>query len=312
MLADRWFGFSSFRWFASLIHAFPTLITDRRVLSSRWLSDVTFQTSQIDKGHAQHAMQLLHPLRPMERLFVQGAATQGMQSEAPGIAKPQVATSTADVCPTPVPSPFTESVKHTVNPFPAAAVAVPAQSASSPGLAHAYSAATAPAAAASSLSFANLQQDREVSPPVMLQPNNLSVHKGPQRSVEDLCFKAASLGISEGSGKVSAAEMEHEYHSSSSDNSSVHALEVGTSCSVAMAAAVSMTCRSEKFVANHCLTLLSVTHLQLLKACSKGLAIIVCIVTSSSKGCSLLQAATSGLQSAGSGHLVLCQEIWKR
>ena len=149
---------------------------------------------------------------------------QGLRSEAPSFPRPQgIPTTAAVVRQTPLPSPFMQSVNNTVDSFPAAAVAIPVRAANSPRMAHQSD--SAPTAAVKSLSFTDLQQDRQISPPLIAQSSSVSVHKPKQRSIEDLCFKAAALGISE-TGKASVAELEHECHSSSSDNSSVHALEV--------------------------------------------------------------------------------------
>lgn len=56
--------------------------------------------------------------------------------------------------------------------------------------------------------------------------DNLSANQPEQKSVDRLCFEAASLGISAPTSKLSVAEMEVECNSSTSESSSVLALEV--------------------------------------------------------------------------------------
>lgn len=154
---------------------------------------------------------------------------QSVSHEPPVDSKPEIINSTLVQPPQPnMRSPFMSSVTSAMNgPLPSAdAVAIPTRPGSTPRLTHAYSSATPASAAAQSLSFTDLQYDRGVSPPVPALVSSLSANQPEQQSVDKLCFEAASLGISESTSKVSVTEMENECKSSTSDTSSVHALEV--------------------------------------------------------------------------------------
>ncbi len=154
---------------------------------------------------------------------------QNLQRESPTVAKPESLSNRPAAKQTPLQSPFKDAVTSAMNqplPVVAAAVAIPARPASSPRMNQAYSAATLPAAAAQSLSFTDLPHDRESSPALQSQASSLSAKQPEHKSIEDLCFEAASLGISESGSKMSVAETDFECNSSASENSSVQALEV--------------------------------------------------------------------------------------
>ena len=154
---------------------------------------------------------------------------QNVSHEPPVDSKPELINNALVQPPGPnMRSPFMSSVTSAMNgPLPSAdAVAIPNRPASTPRLTHADSSATPASAAARSLSFTDLQYDRGVSSPVPALVSSLSGSQPEQQSVDKLCFEAASLGISESTSKVSVAEMENECKSSTSDTSSVHALEV--------------------------------------------------------------------------------------
>ena len=155
---------------------------------------------------------------------------QSVSHEPPVDSKPEIINATRVQPPQPsMRSPFMSSVTSAMNgPLSSAdAVAIPTRPASTPRLTHAYSSATPASAAARSLSFTDLQYDRGVSSPVpAVVSSSLSANQPEQQSVDKLCFEAASLGISESTSKVSVAEMDNECKSSTSDTSSVHALEV--------------------------------------------------------------------------------------
>ncbi|DBA87432.1 hypothetical protein WJX77_011637 [Trebouxia sp. C0004] len=177
-------------------------------------------------------------------------ALQSLSRESPSVSKPKILTSSLAEKQPSLRSPSTASGTDAMpEPLPPAdAVAIPTRPASTPRLTHAYSSSTAPPAAARSLSFTDLQFDRETSLPMQSLADSSLTIQPEQESLDRLCFEAASLGISAPTGKLSVAEVEVECNSSTSDSSSVHALE----------------------------------------------------------------ASDSGLLSAGSGHLFMCQEIWKR
>ena len=103
--------------------------------------------------------------------------------------------------------------------------ALASQAASSPRITIAKSSAIPLPAAARSLSFTGLQHER-VASPVVSQADSLLAQQCEHKSIEDLCFEAASLGITESNSKVSVAETECESNSSNSENSSIQALEV--------------------------------------------------------------------------------------
>ena len=150
---------------------------------------------------------------------------QSLSRESPPMSKPEILTSSfADRLRSPTLAPGTEAMREPLP--PADAVAIPTRPASTPRLTCAYSSVTAPPAAARSLSFADLQFDRETSPPMQSLADNLSANQPEQKSVDRLCFEAASLGISAPTGKLSVAEVEVECNSSTSESSSVLALEV--------------------------------------------------------------------------------------
>ena len=101
---------------------------------------------------------------------------------------------------------------------PAAAVAVPAAPVGSPHLTHAQPSATL--AAAQSLAFADSQREGPSS------DLELSADAPEFKSIQELCFDAASFGISESGSKVSVMEYDGECNSSTSEHSSGPPLEV--------------------------------------------------------------------------------------
>ncbi|DBA91307.1 TPA: hypothetical protein ACH3X2_004020 [Trebouxia sp. C0005] len=155
-------------------------------------------------------------------------ALQGLSLESPPLSKPEILISSlADRQPSlrsPIMALGTDAMREPLP--PPDGVAIPTRPASTPRLTHAYPSITAPPAAARSLSFTDLHFDRETSPPMQSLADSLSANQPEQKSVDRLCFEAASLGISAPTGKLSAAEVEVECHSSTSDSSSVLALEV--------------------------------------------------------------------------------------
>ncbi len=161
----------------------------------------------------------------LTRLF---AAMQSLSRESPPVSKPEIMTSSlADRQPSlrsPIMASGTDAMREPLP--PADAVSIPTRPASTPRLTRAYSSVTAPPAAARSLSFTDLQFDRETSPPMQSLSDRLSANQPEQKSVDRLCFEAASLGISAPNGQLSVAEVEAECNSSTSDSSSVLALEV--------------------------------------------------------------------------------------
>jgi len=156
------------------------------------------------------------------------AAMQSLSRESPPLSKPEILTSSlADRQPSlrsPIMASGTDAMREPLP--PADAVAIPTRPASTPRLTRAYSSTTAPPAAARSLSFTDLQFDRETSPPMQSLTGGLSANQPEQKSIDRLCFEAASLGISAATSKLSVAEVEVECNSSTSDSSSVLALEV--------------------------------------------------------------------------------------
>ncbi len=162
---------------------------------------------------------------PLTGLF---AAMQSLSRESPPVPKPEILTSSlADTQPSlrsPIMASGTDAMQEPLP--PADAVAILIRPASTPRLTRAYSSITAPPAAARSLPFTDLQFDRETSPPMQGLADSLSANQPEQKSIDRLCFEAASLGISAPTGKLSVAEVEVECNSSTSDSSSVLALEV--------------------------------------------------------------------------------------
>ena len=102
--------------------------------------------------------------------------------------------------------------------LPAAAVAVPAARNGSPHFTHAQPSATP--SAAQSLPFVDPQSDRQGS------HLELSANAPEFKSIQELCFDAASFGISESGSKVSVVEYDGECNSSTSEHSSGPPLEV--------------------------------------------------------------------------------------
>lgn len=100
--------------------------------------------------------------------------------------------------------------------LPATAVAVPAPHIGSPHLTHAQPSTTLSAAQ----SFAEPQPDRQGS------HLELSANAPEFKSIQELCFDAASFGISESGSKVSVVEYDGECNSSTSEHSSGPPLEV--------------------------------------------------------------------------------------
>ena len=108
--------------------------------------------------------------------------------------------------------------------LPTAAVAIPVAPNSSPRVQHVQSSASTPTSIAQSLQSARGYADRRPSPPV---PSAILSANAPEfRSIQEFCFDAASLGISESASRVSVVENDVECHSSTSEHSSGTPLEV--------------------------------------------------------------------------------------
>ena len=101
---------------------------------------------------------------------------------------------------------------------PAAAVAVPAAHNGIPHVTHAQLSAIS--SAAQSLPIVDPQSDKQGS------HLELSANAPEFKSIQELCFDAASFGISESGSKVSVVEYDGECNSSTSEHSSGPPLEV--------------------------------------------------------------------------------------
>lgn len=185
--------------------------------------------------------------------------------------------------------------------LPAAAVATPGPPPSSPPFPP--SVTPSPSAVQSLLSV-DPQPDTETT---QLELTCAVSDNAPEfMSIQELCFDAASFGISESNSKVSVVDCDADCSSSTSEHSSGPGLEVRElRCPILQAVAgahnVFCTCAIPSTMdcsSNAC------------RVDGDGLGdIIMCMRLT--QRC-VLQASDSGLMSADSEHLVMCQEIWKR
>lgn len=109
------------------------------------------------------------------------------------------------------------------NIMPAAAIAISAPRTASPHLIQTRSSATPPLHSAHSVSMGGHHADGPLHPSVSAA---LSANAPDFNSIQELCFDAASLGISESASKLSVVEHDGDCNSSTSEHSSGPPLEV--------------------------------------------------------------------------------------
>ncbi|KAL3148144.1 hypothetical protein ABBQ38_014426 [Trebouxia sp. C0009 RCD-2024] len=170
---------------------------------------------------------------------------QNLQRKSPPMVRPEALSGQRSTSKSELNQP-TAIMSHTdaeTDVLAAAALPIPVPTPSSPQFADPP---TLPAPAVQSLLFVDPQPDAETSQ--LELTGTLSANAPEFKSIQELCFDAASFGISESGSKVSVVEYDGECNSSTSEHSSGPGLE----------------------------------------------------------------ASDSGLLSADSEHLFMCQEIWKR
>ena len=122
------------------------------------------------------------------------------------------------------PSVLASTTGAQMNALPTATKAIPVPPASCPRLVHAQPSHSLPPSAAQSLPSVHSHTDGQVSDPVA--SGTLSANAPEFKSIQELCFDAASLGISESGSRVSVVEYDGDCNSSTSEHSSGPPLEV--------------------------------------------------------------------------------------
>ena len=122
------------------------------------------------------------------------------------------------------PSVLASTTGAQMNPLPTATKAIPVPPTSSPRQIHAQPSISRPPSTAQSLPSVHPHTDRQPSHP--MAPGTLSANAPEFKSIQDLCFDAASLGIPESGSRVSIVEYDGDCNSSTSEHSSGPPLEV--------------------------------------------------------------------------------------
>lgn len=148
---------------------------------------------------------------------------QNLQRKSPPMVRPEALSGQRSTSKSELNQP-TAIMSHTdaeTDVLAAAALPIPVPTPSSPQFADPP---TLPAPAVQSLLFVDPQPDAETSQ--LELTGTLSANAPEFKSIQELCFDAASFGISESGSKVSVVEYDGECNSSTSEHSSGPGLEV--------------------------------------------------------------------------------------